>query len=429
MRGGMQRSLRLWILFLALIPGGCVPAPKPGSTELPPGVERLPGVYQDINPRWSHDGKRIAFLRATTDRHLQLHLVDARLSRPIALLEDEPVSPDRGYHSQWQRYCSPDTLAWSPDDRQIAFERIEWFTFEDGERLPGTGLWSLSLRSGRVLPLALHPPRYESRFYYFHDPVWSPDGRYLAFVGESINGNRALFVHPLKGQKSQEVTPRFDQYEECDWPAWRPGIVADHARPVPPVLAFRQGIVHPFAAPPTETVRLLHPGLPCLAPETEPFRLRSRDYASLLPQRDPTQPVAARVGHLLWSPDGRRLAFTLTPDANDFERYELWAVAVDGKTGSATRRVSPHDGHGYLAPVWIGNDRLGALSPDGTDFDVITLDLATGHKRTLGTIESADCDWSPDRTRIVYTGPPAEDGDEAPTTLRLFDTALRAARR
>ncbi len=186
-------GLGLILASLTLLAGCRHPKP-PGALDVPPGLPAPPGVYTDINPRWSHDGKRIAFLRATPDRRLQLALADAGLSHPRALLEAELVCPDRPYSPGLRRYASPDTLAWSPDDRRIAFARPEWFTFEDGERLPGTGLWALNLTTGRVTPLALHPKRYLSVFYYYHAPQWSPDGRYLAFAGEGINGQRVIFV-------------------------------------------------------------------------------------------------------------------------------------------------------------------------------------------------------------------------------------------
>ncbi len=156
----------------------------------------------------------------------------------------------------------------------------------------------------------------------------------------------------------------------------------------------------------------------------EMWRIEARNYARLFPKtREAGGAVVPRAGHLVWSPDGQRLAFTLTPDANDFTRYELWVIRRDG-TGA--RRVSPADGRGYFAPVWIGNRRLGALSPRGARFDVMTINLQTRMARALGAIDSADCDWSPDRSKIVYAGPPtdAQPGSGRATTLRLFETGL-----
>jgi dipeptidyl aminopeptidase/acylaminoacyl peptidase len=412
-----RKGWRLTAYLTLCTVAGCGHTHVPGQADVVPGLRNRQGVYADVNPRWSHDGKRIAFMRATTDRHLQLYVVDEDLDRPLSQTGSALLCPDRPYDSDLRRYCSPDTLTWSPDDRQIAFEQIEWFTFEDGQRLPGTGLWSLDTYSRKVMPLALHPEHYLGLFYYFHAPQWSPDGRYLAFVGEGINGQRTIYVRPLAAMAVRKVLPRFDNYEDSDWPVWRPFPAGSAIRGRQPTLVFRQGIDHPTAGSDTETLRRIVPGGEA-GTARELWRLRDRDYAHLLSL--PPDVVLPRTGHLSWSPDGRQVAFTLTPDANDYDRYEVWVMNFDG---SAARRVSPHDGRGYIAPVWIDDNHLGALSPETGEYRVVALDLNTRHARRIGMIPSADCDWSPDRTRIVYAlpGGTSESGN-SPTTLRLFAT-------
>ena len=406
------------VFFLA----GCARPALPGSEDVPPGLPPAASEYQDVNPRWSHDGSRIAFLRQTPDRSMQLFVADARLAKSTPLLEPELLCPDRGYRSSRQNYASGDTLAWSPDDRQLAFERTDWFVFDDGERLPGTGLWSLELRSGRVAPLVLHPLRYESRFYYYHTPAWSPDGRYFAFVGEGINGQRVIGVRPLAVQSgprgastrsasfAADVVPRFDSYEDSDWPVWgKEGFW------------YRQSLRRTFSVLPTETWRCLRPGRAQAKTGGEQWRLEPKAYARER-ERDAAEQAVPRVGQPVWSPDGNALAFTVTPDANDWTRYELWVW--ERRTGTA-HRGSPNDGRGYFAPVWIDGERLGALSPQGKRFAVVMIATQNSTAQNLGTIASADCDWSPDRSRIVYVGPPAtpdSDDSELATTLRLFST-------
>jgi dipeptidyl aminopeptidase/acylaminoacyl peptidase len=393
----------------------------PGQEDLFPGLHYRPGIYADVNPRWSHDGKRIAFLRTTTDRHLQLYVADEDLERPLAQLEKELLCPDRPYDSDLRRYASPDTLTWSPNDREIAFERIEWFTFEDGQRLPGTGIWSLNTYSGRVTPLALHPAHYLNLLYYYHTPQWSPDGRYLAFVGEGINGQRTIFVRPIAAMPARKVVPRFDTYEDSDWPVWRPGATRRTMGLRQPVLAFRQGIRHPLAGSDTETLRRLMPGAATGASD-ELWRIRNRDYARSLFPHTPDISVTPRAAHLTWSPDGQRLAYTLTPDANAYDRYEIWVTNADG---SRPHRISARNGRGYLAPVWLDASHIGALSPRNRRYDVLMIDLVSGTTVRLGTIPSADCDWSPDRTRIVYSLPQgSQQAGNTPTSLRLFATGI-----
>src|SRR5260221_13409234 len=110
---------------------------------------------------------------------------------------------------------------------------------------------------------------------------------------------------------------------------------------------------------------------------------------------------------MIWWPDGSHIAFSLTPDAVDFDRYQVWVMRSDG---SEARCASPAEGHGYFAPVWIGNNRVGALSPRASKYDVIVIDIPTSAGRRIGSIDTADCDWSPARRWIVY----AKQADTTP---------------
>jgi dipeptidyl aminopeptidase/acylaminoacyl peptidase len=414
----------LLLCLVCLLGTGCKKPPLDGTADQPPQPAYQAGLYTDVNPRWSHDGRQIAFLRSTPDHRMQLYLADSDLERPLALLESELLCPDRPYRSSQETYSSTDTLAWSPDDRLIAFERIEWFTFDDGERLPGTSLWSFDTRSGRVMPLAVHPPHYFSIFYYYHSPEWSPDGRYLAFVAEGINGQRSLCIRPLAAQKPQETHPRFDNYEDSDWLTWEP-LEAQPTRRTRDRLVFRQSVRRTYNVPPTETFRLVTPGTADGRSAGEIWRITNRDYHA--PAQSPAtreRLVTLRIGRPVWSPDGTMLAFTLTPDANDYTRYEIWVWRrSDGKA----QRVSPA-GRGYFAPVWVDNETLGCLSKHGERYAVFTATISDSSVALLGTIGSADCDWSPDRSRIVWASPAQGNapGSDEPTTLHLFSTGLRA---
>ena len=53
---------------IALLVGlfvGCGPAKTPAFEKLPPLPAYPPGLFVDVNPRWSHTGREIAFLRSS----------------------------------------------------------------------------------------------------------------------------------------------------------------------------------------------------------------------------------------------------------------------------------------------------------------------------------------------------------------------------
>ena len=354
-------------------------------------------AFLDCNPKWSSDGTRIAFLRATPDRKMQLFVADSELKNAVALIQPEIVNPDRPYNSSWKRYTSPDTLAWSPDDRWIAYERSELFDFGDSDRLPGTGLWMLDMTTRKSRPLAIHTRHYIGNLYYYRYPQWAPDGGRVAFVGEGINGQKAIFTRNFDFNETQ-VSPRYDQFADSDWPAWSP--VEEDA----PKLAFRQGIRRAPTTPTTDTLRVLQIGAANGSASREWWRAK------------PTKITEPRIGPLSWSPDGKRIACAVTPDAQDFTRYALALMDGSGKS----QPVSPKDGRGYFAPVWIDAQTLGALAMSTSgNFSVIALNLTTGKTRTLGEIPTSDCDWSPDRMRLVYAVPPSATGGAGLKILEL----------
>lgn len=390
-----ESSIRRWIsrcmlIALCFLPG-CSQYHKSVVSRVKYSLP-APQPFRDISPCWSHNEKEIAFLRAYADGTYQLGIASANLKSVRLLFKPEVVNPDRPIRSSLETYCSPERLCWSPDDSHIAFERTQWYKMPDDEKLPGTSLWQINVVTENITPLALHKVGYKGPFYYLHSPVWSPDGRYLAFIGEGIDGQKVLYIHPMMGQPPRKVTARFDNYEQTDWPAWSPVVRLQ------PIVAFSQGIVRSYAAPDTATIRRLQPGGMMPNSAREIVRIRSEDYLKTGAPVTLKGTPALRITGITWSQDGRKLAYSLTPDGMDYDDYSLWMV---NSNGFDNHRVTVKSGSGYFAPVWIGENALGALSINHNKLKAVIIDCNSNNLLWSYNLNSADCDWSPDRSKIV----------------------------
>jgi Tol biopolymer transport system component len=188
-------------------------------------------------PAWSPDGRRIAFVSRRGDHDSALYVVNADGSgkrtvagrggawspdwRSIAFERDDKlylVNADGSGRRTLTRLPkagrSNSSLAWSPDGRKLLFLRAVGcgdFCY----RLyvlnaDGSGLRDLTRKLGRGRPLGAGPAS---------DPVWSPDGRKIAFV--RLNKRLGVYVVNADANGVRNLTPK-PAGAAYAAPAWSP---------------------------------------------------------------------------------------------------------------------------------------------------------------------------------------------------------------
>ena len=200
------------------------------------------------------------------------------------------------------------------------------------------------------------------------DPVWSPDGRQLAFVSDRDGGD-AIYVMDADGRTVRRVSP---QGLRAFQPSWsRDGQIAFQGWPA-------NG----------------NPGVFMVGSDGSGFReaFVSTDlYAS-----DPAL-----------SPDGSKIAFTGSQNAAITNQHPTDGIYVMRSDGTGVTRVATGD-----APAWsLDGTRLASLAVDSTNHEQLVVSAADGS--TVKQIAPVDwCvgrsapAWSPDGATLAYVSCP-----------------------
>jgi Tol biopolymer transport system component len=133
-------------------------------------------------PRWSPDGKRIAFRDVPVGGHSRVYVISSDGGAPEALTSGEHGEGDP---------------TWSPDGNAVMFY--------DGGETPDSSIKVLSLNKHTVTEL----PGSKGIL----SPRWSPDGRYVAAL---TSGDLELMLFDFKTQKWEELS----KGPYCGFPNW-----------------------------------------------------------------------------------------------------------------------------------------------------------------------------------------------------------------
>jgi TolB protein len=141
------------------------------------------------SPRWSPDGKTIAFTGRDGRGILHIYLMDADGSNVRQLTHFDPADG--------QAQCP----AWSPDGRQLAVQ---------ANTKGSAHVWVVDAKSGAARKLAPH-----SQAFLDELPSWFPDGKRIAFQSNR-SGRMAIWAMSVDGSGLQQLSGRADQNAALD---------------------------------------------------------------------------------------------------------------------------------------------------------------------------------------------------------------------
>jgi Tol biopolymer transport system component/predicted Ser/Thr protein kinase len=153
------------------------------------GSERLQLTFAPMRatmPRWSPDGKQIAFVGDTPGKAQKIYFISADGGGPE---QATPGEKPEGY------------LSWSPDGKALVFDDAPWLANMAPENV-----------ALRVLDLVTHKVRMLPGSERLHTPIWSPDGRYIAAMAPD---ELTLMLFDVSAQQWKQLAKINN-----GWPNW-----------------------------------------------------------------------------------------------------------------------------------------------------------------------------------------------------------------
>ena len=378
--------------------------------KLPGGSEarRLTSdAADDMGPSWSPDGRQIAFQRGRAGFPGTIHLVS-----PLGGAERKLTGlPAARSETNWFRGAAVPQLAWSPDGRWLAAARAR----APGETRPDAGgIHLVPVGGGEPRPLTGPDPPAVDR-----DPAFSSDGRRLAYARCANDTFAACDVFVV--ELGDDLTPkaparRLTRHDltilGIAWTADQRSLVFGGAR---------LAIAHLWRVDvdgdrPPERLEIARQGLsPSIAPAAGRLAYgqwgRDNDIYAFEPGRaDVAVATSSLTDHgPTFSPDGRRIAFE---SGRTGTHDEIWLADADG---SNPVQLTHGPGHWQGSPSWSPDGRRIVFDSRASDgiCDIWTIDVdGAGLRRvTDGPLNEVMPTWSANGRWIYYQAERADGFD------------------
>jgi len=289
---------------------------------------RLTKSSDDLDPLWSPDGKKVAFLRST-DTSVELWVIEATGEDEKKLASDVALGFD-----------------WSPDSKRLVFSSASVVGSMVGE---GLHLQVVDAATG-VTEQLTHTDRVDS------NPQWAPDGGSIVFVGGAAStgpdptGRQEVSTDLFSVDPRSGVTHQLTNAPGVDhspqWSADSRQIVFVSTRDDRSDEADRATEIYSMASDGTGERRITHRGSQHdVDPQWSPDGSKIL-YLSYLEDDDPQVRIAGGEGFRdraltkgrfehewgpAWSPKGDWIAFTaIDKDSSDTADPELFVIPASG---------------------------------------------------------------------------------------------------
>jgi Tol biopolymer transport system component len=307
-------------------------------------------ITPKFNPAWSPDGKKIVFGTNDSDS-ARLYIMNADGSSPVKLIDTEELNNQTTL--TWRFVtgcCSP---VWSPDGRKIAFSIAHYV----GCCLSYSNIYVINADGSNLIGISDHSA-------LDFDPAWSPDSQKIAFnsgvewdkvglVPNSCGGKLGICVITVDNTNSIKLT---SIKEDGGNPNWSP----DGKKIAFATSRDGKAEIYVMNADGANPVNLTHTGSPWF-------------------------------NGLVWSPDGKKIAFISYLDGNN---DEIYVMNVDG-TDLVNLTNNPTDDRGA---VWSPDSRKIAFVSDrdgNSDIYVVDVDGSNLVRLTNNDANDYSPVWSP----------------------------------